>query len=236
MEDIKRCLDFFGLDKNVSENELKVVRNLYLKTYHPDSGRPDSEEMAKMTNIAYEKISLFIRDRDRAIPAPSRVDNSRPPGRPEDAYYEKKAREFLRKRSRAQGNRLNVFQPGHGEIYGDAVGRTCKKYFVDAVLNYTYNQSIVDDVSFTCGWYLNVFPLRVLVAWVYEVYPDWDSNRRAIRASIKDEDYKKLFLSAVDEYVRERHSTVKDALLALRIPASKYYYWKSDARDDLLKP
>jgi hypothetical protein len=36
--------------------------------------------------------------------------------------------------------------------------------------------------------------------------------------------------------MRERHSTVKDALLALRIPASKYYYWKSDARDDLLKP
>jgi hypothetical protein len=236
MEDIKRCLDFCGLDKNVSENELKAVRNLYLKTYHPDSGRPDSEEMAKMTNIAYENICLYIHDRDCAVPASTRAASPVPSTRPEDAYYEKKAREFLRKRSRQQGNKLNVFQPGQGEIYGHAVGHACKKYFVDAVLNYTYNRSIVDDVSFTCGWYLNVFPLRVLVAWVYEVYPDWDGNRRAIWARIKDEDYKKLFLSAVNEYVRERQSTVKDALLALRIPASKYYYWKSDARDDLLKP
>jgi hypothetical protein len=236
MEDIKRCLDFFGLDKNVTENELKAVRNLYLKTYHPDSGRPDSEEMAKMTNLAYEKISLYIRDRDSAVTTPPRSAGPGRSIRPEDAYYEKKAREFLRQRSRKQGNKLDVFQPGQGEIYGDAVGHACKKYFVDAVLNYTYNRSAVNDVSFTCGWYLNVFPLRVLAAWVYEVYPDWNGNRRAIWARIKDEDYKKLFLSAVNEYVQERQSTVKDALLALRIPASKYYYWKSGARDDLLKP
>jgi hypothetical protein len=236
MDDIKRCLDFFGLDKNVSENELKAVRNMYLKTYHPDSGRPDSDEMAKMTNIAYEKISLYIRDRDCAVPAATRAETPGPSSRPEDACYEKKAREYLHNRSRKQGNKLNLFQPGHDEIYGDLLGQDCKKYFVDAVLNYTYNRSVIDDVSFTCGWYLNVFPLRVLAAWVYEVYPDWDTNRRAIWSRIKDEDYKKLFISAVNEYVRERQSTVKDALLALRIPSSKYYHWKRDVRDNLLKP
>ena len=72
MEDIERYLKFFNLDRKVSEKELKAVRNQYLKKYHPDSGRPDSEEMAKMTNIAYEKISIFIRNRDSAVPKPGR--------------------------------------------------------------------------------------------------------------------------------------------------------------------
>ena len=100
MDDIKRCLDFFGLDKNVSENELKAVRNLYLKTYHPDSGRPDNDEMAKMTNIAYERISLYLRDRDSSIPVAARAGTPGPSSRPEDAFYEKKAREYLHNRSR----------------------------------------------------------------------------------------------------------------------------------------
>jgi hypothetical protein len=236
MEDIKRYLDFFGLDWKVSESELKTVRNLYLKTYHPDSGRPDSEEMAKMTNIAYEKISLFIRDRDRAARVPARAVSPGPAGQPGDAFYEKKARDFLRKRSRQHGNLMSAFPPGQDDLYGDAMSRACKKYFVDAVLNYTYEKSIIKDISYTCGWYLNVFPLRVLVSWIYEVYPDWEGDQRDIRALIKDEDYRKLFVTAVNEYTREKHCTIKEALLAFRIPASKYYHWKSGTRDDLLKP
>jgi hypothetical protein len=235
MEDIKRYLDFFGLDRKVSENELKAVRNLYLKTYHPDSGRPDSDEMAKLTNIAYEKISLYIRDRDKVARTSVRVASPDLASRPENVYYQKKAHEFLRKSSRRQGDRLGVFPPGQEDIYGKAMSRACKKYFVDAVLNYTYEKSIVKDISYTCGWYLNVFPLRVLASWIYEVYPDWEGNRLDIGAQIKNEDYRKLFVSAVNEYVRERHCTIKEALLAFRIPASKYYYWKSGGKDDLLK-
>jgi hypothetical protein len=90
MEDIKRYLDFFGLDRTVGERELKAVRNLYLNTYHPDSGRLDSVEMAKMTNIAYEKISLFIRDRDRTVRAPSRAVSPGSAGRPGDAFTRKR--------------------------------------------------------------------------------------------------------------------------------------------------
>lgn len=235
MDDIKRYLDFFGLDRKVSEKELKAVRNQYLKTYHPDSGRPDSEEMAKMTNIAYEKISIFIRDRDRAVGEPAHTASPGLSPRPENAYYQKKARDFLRNNSRRHGDRPSVFMPGQEDIYGQAMSRTCKKYFVDAVLNYTYEKSIVKDVSFTCGWYLDVFPLRVLASWVYEVYPDWDGNRRNIGVQIKKEDYRKLFVSAVNQYSREKRCTIKEALLAFRIPASRYYYWKSSASDDLLK-
>jgi hypothetical protein len=236
MENLKRYLDFFGIDGKVSEKELKAVRNRYLKTYHPDSGRPDSEEMAKMTNIAYEKISAYIQCREHATPAPSRPAGPGISSRPENAYYRKKASEFQRKRSRGQGDRTGVFQPMQDDIYGAAMSLACKKYFVDAVLNYTYEKSIVRDLGYTCGWYLNVFPLRVLAEWVYEVYPDWDGNRLNIHASIKREDYRKLFVSAVNEYVREKRCTIKDALLAFRIPASKYYYWKSGSRDNLLKP
>jgi hypothetical protein len=241
MDDLKRYLDFFGLDSKVSEKELKAVRNLYLKTYHPDSGRPDSEEMAKMTNIAYEKISVYIRYRDQAAPKPAPAAgldlSSRPEdARPRDAYYQKKATEFLRKRSRGKGDQSSMFQPRQDDIYGEAMSRTCKKYFVDAVINYTYEKSVVRDLNYTCGWYLNVFPIRVLVSWVYEVYPDWDGNRRDIRALIRKEDYRKLFVFAVNEYVREKRCTIKEALLAFRIPASKYYHWKSGIRDDLLKP
>jgi hypothetical protein len=74
---------------------------------------------------------------------------------------------------------------------------------------------------------LNVFPLKVLTARVYHVYPDWYGNRRAIWARVRNENYKMLFVQAVNEYSREKGCTVKDALLAFRIPASKYYYWKS---------
>lgn len=236
MEDIKRYLDFFGLDRKVSERELKTVRNLYLKTYHPDSGRPDSVEMAKMTNIAYEKISMFIRDRDRAVRPPARDVGPGPERRPGDAFYEKKARDFLQKRSRRHGDLMSSLPSGQDDLYGAAMSRACKKYFVDAVLNYTYEKSIIKDISYTCGWYLDVFPLRVLASWIYEVYPDWEGDRRHIRAQIKGEDYRKMFVSAVNEYVREKHCTIKEALLAFRLPASRYYHWKSDSRDDLLKP
>lgn len=123
-----------------------------------------------MTNIAYEKISLYIRDRDKVARTPERTASPDPSSRRENVYYQKKAGEFLRKSSRRQGDRLGVFPPGQEDIYGKAMSRACKKYFVDAVLNYTYEKSII-----------------------------------------------------------------KEALLAFRIPASKYYYWKSGARDDLLK-
>jgi hypothetical protein len=236
MEDIERYLKFFGLDRKVSEKELKAVRNQYLKKYHPDSGRPDSEDMAKMTNIAYEKISIFIRARDSAVPKPAHSAGNGIARRPENIYYQKKAGEFLRNNTRRHGDRPSVFLPGQGDIYGEGMSRACKKLFVDAVLNYTYEKSIVRDVSFTCGWYLDVFPLRVLVTWVYEVYPDWNGNRRSIRDRLKNEDYRKLFVSAVSQYTREKRCTIKEALLAFRIPASKYYHWKSGARDDLLKP
>jgi hypothetical protein len=236
MDDIKRYLDFFCLDRKVSESELKAVRNRYLKTYHPDSGRPDSEETAKMTNIAYEKISLFIRDRDHAARMPARDAGHDLASRPEDAYYQEKARDFLRKRSRRHGDLMSVFPPGQDDLYGDAMSAVCKKYFVDAVLNYTYEKSIIRDVSYTCGWYLNVFPLHVLASWISEVYPDWGGNSREIRTLIGNEDYRKLFVSAVNEYVREKQCTIKEALLAFRIPASRYYYWKSGVRDRLLKP
>lgn len=124
-----------------------------------------------------------------------------------------------------------------GDLYGAAMSRACKKYFVDAVLNYTYEKSVIKDISYTCGWFLDVFPLRLLASWIYEVYPDWEGDRRDIRAQIKGEDYRKLFVSAVNEYVREKHCTIKEVLLAFRLPASRNYHWKSDVRDDpLLKP
>lgn len=233
MEDLKRYLDFFGVDRKVGEKELKAVRNRYLKTYHPDNGRPDSEEMAKMTNIAYEKISVFIRDRDRGQ-APGGVPGTG--GRPEETYYENKARDYLRKRSRRHGDLTSAFARGQADLYGDAVSLACKKYFVDAVLNYTYEKSVIKDITYTCGWYLNVFPLRVLASWVDEVYPDWAGNSKDIRALLKAEDYRKLFVSAVNEYAREKRCTIKEALLTFRIPASRYYHWRSGIRDDLLKP
>jgi hypothetical protein len=71
--------------------------------------------------------------------------------------------------------------------------------------------------------------LKVLTAWIYQVYPDWDGNRKAIWARIRNEDYRMLFVQAVNEYTLEKGCTVKEALLAFRIPASKYYYWKSCA-------
>ncbi len=228
MDDIKLYLDFFGLGRDVSLSELKATRNLFLKTYHPDSAGPNREEMAKMTNIAYEKITAYIKSRDRAArasgPLSAAADLIR---RPEDEYYRKKANEFLRRQSRRQGTGLSLYSPGCEDIYSDEGGLGYKRFFVDAVLNYTYNASIIKDVSYTCGWYLNVFPLKVLTVWVYQVYPDWDGNRRAIWARVRDENYQMLFVRAVNEYTLEKGCTVKDALLAFRIPASKYYYWKS---------
>ncbi|OPY30611.1 MAG: hypothetical protein A4E28_00192 [Methanocella sp. PtaU1.Bin125] len=228
MDDIERYLDFFGLGRDVSPGELKAARNRFLKTYHPDSAGQGREDMAKMTNIAYEKISAFIKNRDRRGAAAGR-----PPAaeglirRPEDEYYRQKADAYLRRQSRQHGAGLSPYRPGSGDLYGDEGGLSYKRCFVDAVLNYTYCASIIKDVGYTCGWYLNVFPLRVLAAWVYQVYPDWDGNRKAIQARIRGEDYRKLFVRAVGEYAKEKRCTVKDALLAFRIPASKYYYWKS---------
>lgn len=228
MDDIKLYLDFFGLGRDVSLSELKATRNLFLKTYHPDSGGPNREDMAKMTNIAYEKITEYVKNRDRTGTTTGRSSAAEDLiRRPEDEYYRKKADEYLRRQSRRHGRGLSLNHPECEDIYGGDGGIGYKRYFVDAVLNYTYGASIIKDVSYTCGWYLNVFPLKVLTAWIYEVYPDWDGNRKAIWARIRNENYRKLFVQAVNEYTREKGCTVKDALLAFRIPASKYYYWKS---------
>lgn len=150
MDDIKLYLDFFGLGRDVSLSELRATRNLFLKTYHPDSGGPNREEMAKMTNIAYEKVTAYIKSRDRAGKAaghlPSAADLIR---RPEDEYYRNKANEFLRKQSRRQGTALSLYSPGCHDIYSDEGGLDYKRFFVDAVLNYTYNASIIKDISYT---------------------------------------------------------------------------------------
>lgn len=70
---------------------------------------------------------------------------------------------------------------------------------------------------------------KLLTAWVYQVYPGWNGNRKAIWARVRNEDHRILFVPAVNEYTGEKRCTVKDVLLAFRIPASKYYYWKSCA-------
>ncbi|WP_424359641.1 hypothetical protein [Methanocella sp. MCL-LM] len=230
MEDIHVYLRFFGVGETVTEEELKRVRNVFLKKYHPDSGS-ENEEMAKKTNIAYEKIAAFIEFRDK-------INASAGAGQGFSSYagiYNKyrdsgsreAAQEFYAEMRQRQGEGLRKHAFSFHGIYEDKTPSAYKHYFVDAVLNYTYLASKQKDIGYTCGQYLEVFPLNVFAGWVEQVYPEWQTDRPKIWAEIKGKSYKALFIAAVEEYTRTNQCAIRDALLAFRIPESKYYYWKS---------
>lgn len=230
MEDIQAYLKFFGVGEAVTEEELKKVRNVFLKRYHPDSGEKN-DEMAKMTNIAYEKIAAFIVFRDQIKSSggngPDFSDYSGIYNTYHGSTSREAAQEFYAEMRQRQGNGLRKHAFSFHGIYEDPTPSAYKHYFVDAVLNYTYLASTQKDIGYTCGQYLEVFPLNVFAKWVEQVYPEWKSDRPKIWAEIKGKNYKTLFVAAVEEYVKTNQCAVRDALLAFRIPESKYYYWKS---------
>lgn len=217
MEDIKIYLDFFGVGENVSEQELKTIRNAFLKKYHPDSGCADYEDIAKATNIAYERLLDHITARDRLKAEGMQWPYYAPHPKPGD--------------EQASGESVSTGlvkrNTGFRDHYDDQAAAAYKRLFVDAVLNYTYKASKQRDIGYTCGEYLDVFPLGVFAVWVKKAYPDWEQNRALYWAEIMPKDYKKLFLDAVQEYVKVNNCTVKEALLAFRIAPTKYYYWKA---------
>ena len=230
MEDIQTHLKFFGIGETVTEAELKRVRNIFLKRYHPDSGS-QNEELAKMTNIAYEKVAAFIVFRDDIHAAGSHGAGF--PGYAEiynkyqDTNSREAAQEFYSEMRQRQGVGLQKHAFSFHGIYEDQTPSAYKHYFVDAVLNYTYITSKQKDIGYTCGQYLEVFPLNVFASWVEQIYPDYKADRERIWTEIRGKSYKQLFITAVEEYAKTNQCAVRDALLAFRIPESKYYYWKS---------
>ncbi|CAJ37571.1 J domain-containing protein [Methanocella arvoryzae] len=230
MEDIRAYLNFFGVGEAVDEEELKRVRNVFLKRYHPDSGEK-SDEMAKKINIAYEKIAAFIEFRDQIRSSggdsPGFSDYSGLYNKYRDSGSLEAAQEFYAEMRQRQGAGLRKHAFSFHGVYEDQAPSAYKHYFVDAVLNYTYLASKQKDIGYTCGQYLEVFPLNVFARWVEQVYPEWQTDRPKIWAEIRGKNYKTLFIAAVEEYTRTNKCAVRDALLAFRIPESKYYYWKS---------
>lgn len=230
MEDIQAYLKFFGVGENVTGEELKRVRNVFLKKYHPDSGSAN-EELAKKTNIAYEKLVAFIDFRDRIRQSggegPDFSDYAGIYNNYRDSGSREAAQEFYSEMRQRQGQGMRKHAFSFHGIYEDQTPSTYKHYFVDAVLNYTYIASKQKDIGYTCSQYLEVFPLNVFAGWVEQIYPEWQHDRSKIWAELKGKSYKALFVAAVEEYSKTNHCAVRDALLAFRIPESKYYYWKS---------